>query len=327
MQTIYDILLSNATLLELYRSKGLTDTQISLQNALGLINKRIEKTQGKWTTQKLNAIKKLIQDEITKSYGGLYESIQDESTAIAQITYNSIVGASMSASIPVALINDLTKSNRLIQGYEFKELFKLTQDNHARQLRVSLASAIGAGMTPTEITRELNKKNESLTRGQLATNVRTVIFDSANEASYKSYAKLEKDGFIDYYEYVAVLDSRTSEVCRNSDGRKFYMPIDEIPKGEIPSRHFNCRSKLVPANKYSRQDGTRASQFGSVPANENYSTWFSKQPASYQKSVLGNTKYNAYKSGVYKIQSLPDVVGKNIDLDKLREHMDSYVNS
>lgn len=324
MQTIYDILLANSTLLEQYKSQGYTDTQLALENALELINARILKTNGQWTTQKLNAIKKLIEDEITKSYNGLFESMQDESTAIAQITYNAIIGSSMSASIPTALINDLTSSTRLIQGYEFKELFKLTQDNHARQLRISLASAIGAGLTPTQITQELNKKNESLTKSQLATNVRTVIFDSANEATYKSYAKLEKDGLIDYYEYVAVLDSRTSEVCRNSDGRRFYMPIDEIPRGEIPMRHFSCRSKLVAGNKYSRQDGTRASQFGAVNSNETYSTWFAKQSPTFQRSVLG-WKYNAYKLGIYRIGGLADVLGKIIDLDKFREYMEGYV--
>lgn len=255
MQSIYDILLANSTLLEQYKSKGYTDTQLALQNALELINARILKTNGQWSTQKLNAIKKLIEDEIAKSYGGLFASLQDESTAIAQITYNAIIGVSMSASIPTALMNDLTKSNRLIQGYEFKELFKLTQDNHARQLRVSLASAIGAGLTPTQITQELNKKNESLTKSQLATNVRTVIFDAANEATYKSYAKLEKDGLIDYYEYVAVLDSRTciakGQKVNLSNGS--YKNIEDIKPNDEIITHTNKKAKV----KYSEKTGTK----------------------------------------------------------------------
>lgn len=129
---------------------------------------------------------------------------------------------------------------------------------------------------------------------------------------------------IDHSFFCQDIPVHNSGLCHERDGRKFYMPIDEITKDNKPPIHFNCRSKLVAGNKYSRQDGTRASQFGAVPSTETYSTWFAKQSPAFQKSVLGG-KYNAYKSGVYKIGGLPDVLGKKIDLDKFREYMENYV--
>ena len=135
MNNIYDLNLSMQTLLELYKSKGLTDTQINLKLALDKINQRILKTKGTWTRQKLNEVKKLISNEISNSYGGLFETMQDESVAIANISNGAILGSSLTSSLPTFAINDLMNSNRDIQGYTFKELFKLTEDNHARQLR------------------------------------------------------------------------------------------------------------------------------------------------------------------------------------------------
>ena len=55
----------------------------------------------------------------------------------------------------------------------------------------------------------------------------------------------EESGVVQAYQYSAILDGRTSEICRNLDGKIF-----EAGKEPIPPMHFNCRSLLIPISKY-----------------------------------------------------------------------------
>lgn len=311
------------TLLELYKSNGLTDIQINLKLALEKINTQILK-QGTapWKLQKLNEIKKLIESELIEAYGGLYGYMQEESVAIANISNGAILGSSLTSSLPKYAMEDLMNSNRQIQGYSFKELFQLTANNHARQLRRIFSISVGAGMTPEEITRELSKSNTKLSKGQLTTNVRTVIFDSLNQGTYNAYTELEKTGVIDYYEHVSVLDSRTSSECQSRDGRKYYMSIKEINEADRPLIHFLCRSKLIARTDLNKNnDNQRASQFGSVP-DEPYPAWFKKQDPSFQRTVLGAKKYELYKNGTFEIKSLPDVYGRTLSVKQIQTTME-----
>ena len=322
---LYDISLASTTLLELYKSKGLTD----LQSALLLANENIKAKilsigDETWTKSKLNAIKKLIDEEIAASYGGLYESMKDESVSIATITKQGVLGAVATATLDTATVADLISSTRDIQGYGFKDLFKLTQDNHARQLKVTLASGVAQGLSPSQIIKQYDIKSNQLTKGQVASNVFTVITDSKNQGNYNAYKDLEKLDVIKFYEHVSVLDSNTSEICRKSDSRKYYQKIEEIKSSQKPPLHFNCRSQLIGRTK--EKDGTtlRASQFGAVPANENYTQWFNKQSPTFQKSVLKG-KYSAFKDGRYKVSTLADVKG-SLSLDEYKEGLFAYVN-
>lgn len=318
MPSIYDINLASATLLEQYESQGYNDLLQALFLANDTIERNILKTQGVWTQRKLNEIKRLIDAEIGNAYGGLFASMQEESLAIAEINMNAVLGySSLATSLPKGAVDDLIKTTRPIQmsfnektkqatEYTFKDLFKLTEENHARQLKVTLAGGVAQGLTPAQIIKQYGIKSNALSKGQVKSNVFSVVTDSKNEGNYQGYKELESRGLIKYYEHVSVLDGGTSPICRSLDGRKYYMSIDEIPQGFKPILHGNCRSQLVPRTEDS--DQLRASQDGVIP-QERYPVWFDKQSATFQRSVLGNKKYDLYKKGIYKINSLPDVVG------------------
>ena len=144
----------------------------------------------------------------------------------------------------------------------------------------------------------------------------------------------ESLGFMDVYDlhidhddhsfYCQNIPVHNSNLCQSRDGRKYYQKIDEINRADRPPIHFLCRSQLVPRTK--EKDGTtlRASQFGAVPANENYTQWFNKQSPTFQKSVLKG-KYSAFKDGRYKVSTLADVKG-SLSLDEYKEGLFAYVN-
>ena len=305
-----DLNMKEQSLFEIYNSPAYNDTFIALKLADEKIQKAILKTKGDWTKKKLNEIKAEINNEINKAYGGLFENMQTEVSAVSQV----IAGAYVSNySLPNSVIDDLINSNRQIQGYGFKELFDTTEANHARQLRVLLSSGVAQGQTALQIAREIGVKNSKLSKGQLKTNIYTTIADSRAVARHKSYEQLEKEDIIKGYIYDATLDGRTTIYCREHDQRKYYKPINEI--SHLINTHFNERSVFRPITE-TTQDSRRASQLGQVE-NQNYETWFKSQSKEFQKSTLENRRYSDFLNNKYKVKGLSDLNG-SVDLKEIK---------
>ena len=61
----------------------------------------------------------------------------------------------------------------------------------------------------------------------------------------QSTLDLYKEDGIKYYEYAAILDSRTSNICRNLDNKKFKVSNAQVGVN-YPPMHVLCRSTTVP---------------------------------------------------------------------------------
>ena len=68
--------------------------------------------------------------------------------------------------------------------------------------------------------------------------------------------KMYEEFGIDRYEYVATLDSKTSNICRSLDG-KVYKRNEAISGVNFPPMHPHCRSTTVPADVETLGDETR----------------------------------------------------------------------
>jgi len=80
---------------------------------------------------------------------------------------------------------------------------------------------------------------------RLSTIVRTNLTEAYNFGRWQAAHDPDVVGFIDYLEYSAVLDEKTTEICRFLHGK--LIPIEESESGRLaPPNHFNCRSLLVP---------------------------------------------------------------------------------
>lgn len=102
------------------------------------------------------------------------------------------------------------------------------------------------------------------------------IFEKATKEAY------EANG-IEWYEYLATLDSRTSEACQELDGKHFKVK-DAVPGKNYPPMHPNCRSTTVcwfPDEEEKKAATTRIAKDGSgkyyeVPADMTYKQWREK---------------------------------------------------
>lgn len=132
------------------------------------------------------------------------------------------------------------------------EAFKLVGDysvNITNKMRNQLIQGIKNGMNERDLLSDLRDLGKQESDKWLETVIRTKATEMFNRAR-KSY--WDNDEFakqiVDAYQFSAILDDRTSEVCRFMDGKIFTK--DEFIVRATPPLHFNCRSILVPVTKF-----------------------------------------------------------------------------
>jgi len=81
--------------------------------------------------------------------------------------------------------------------------------------------------------------------GRIETVVRTNTNDAYNQGRLTSFQDDAVKDMIVAYEYSAIMDSRTSEICRGLDGL-IYKTDDTIWAKITPPNHYNCRSLMIP---------------------------------------------------------------------------------
>jgi len=213
---------------------------------------------------------------LNKSFRGLAES---QAELFSKTVRNGLLTGESSAQI----------ARRLKGRLQFGDLGPLSP-GQVRAAGLSMQQLVQAG---GELTSVSNRQVMAL--------VRTSVNQVATEARQQVY-KANPD-IVKRYRYVAVLDSRTSAICRALDGKVFV-----LGKGPMPPQHFNCRSTHVavidykglgieppPPSKLRRPNTAfgplqRGIRGDSVPGNQTYGEWLNKQPRAVQEDVLGKGK-------------------------------------
>jgi SPP1 gp7 family putative phage head morphogenesis protein len=100
----------------------------------------------------------------------------------------------------------------------------------------------------------------------LNTLVRTNTFEALNEARFAEFTDPQVAEFVMAMEYAAVLDSSTTEICRELNGRVYRSDSPEWDEIRPPN-HFNCRSVLVPVTTIDGWDGQESERPDVEPAD------------------------------------------------------------
>lgn len=172
--------------------------------------------------------------------------------------------------------------------------------NVRKRLDTSLAISFLEGESLSSARRRLSGAVDISKRG-LEALVRTSnghIAASVAEATYQANADL-----IQGIEWVSTLDSRTTDICRARDGKRW--PVGEGPR---PPAHPNCRSTTIPV-----LIGQES------PVRETYPEWLKRQPASVQDSILGPTRGKLFRDGKVTVESFVDSTGRRVPLSRLRQ--------
>lgn len=115
--------------------------------------------------------------------------------------------------------------------------------NFAYNLGIKLPSALSRGFSGEKSSEEVKKTAKTYNFKSISL-VRTYVNSAMNDANIEAY----RNSLITHYRYVAILDNRTSEICRELDGNVF--KISEAEQGvNLPPMHNNCRSSVCPIIK------------------------------------------------------------------------------
>ncbi len=183
-----------------------------------------------------------------------------------------------------------------------------------------------------EVTREVNeviKMNMEMERALHKKQAGTLIRTLANSTSVTARNNFLKanQSYFDGYEWVSVLDSRTSLICASRDG-KVYPITDDPEKSPKPPAHFSCRSTITPRLKpqYEKSDkeskrrpATGASGEKKVNSKTTYESWLKRQPKEFQDDVLGPSRGRLFRNGGLTLSKFVDQQGKTLTLDELRK--------
>lgn len=200
------------------------------------------------------------------------------------------------------------------------------------QLTIAQAVADYGDAKATAISRALSDamvlnatRGEAIERIRVATGMakqqaETLVRTSTNAASQvgRGATFAQNRDILEGYEWVSVLDSRTTLECAGLDGRIF--PIGQGPQ---PPAHWGCRSQIVAAvlPEYQQRglEGERKAEGGEVTANTTYGSWLKRQPASFQNEALGDTRAALFRRGGLDIDKFTDPTGQRYTIAELRQ--------
>ena len=171
-----------------------------------------------------------------------------------------------------------------VAGATFSQSIWRNQQNLNYRVRQTLTDAMATGRNPYELSKEFAKEFNvgRYEAYRLLYTESAAVHTDAQMRAYKA------DG-VKQYEIVATLDSKTSKICQEMDGKQF--DVDSYQKGEnCPPFHPWCRTTTAPVTEGLEETGTRAARSKTtgktekVSASMRYKDWKEKYGKVYYYS-------------------------------------------
>ena len=126
-------------------------------------------------------------------------------------------------------------------GKMFSDRIWDNKDALVKHIQQNLTAGIIRGDSIQKMSRQL-KKDLNVLYYQAERLVRTETNYAMNQGHLKGYAD---SGVVEKYEFLAAIDSRTSKLCKNQNG-KVYKLSDAVVGVNFPPLHPHCRSTVIP---------------------------------------------------------------------------------
>jgi SPP1 gp7 family putative phage head morphogenesis protein len=227
--------------------------------------------------------------------------------------------------LPEESYEEILDNPDMWDGYYWRERLEDAKDGVFLSAKRSLARSMGEGESMPQAWRRFREILDGVTlTAELVT--RTEIQRVSNEIAEQVYQA--NSDVVTGESVVATLDDRCCLACAADDRTEWAL---DDPKRPVFPRHPRCRCFYAPMTKFWERlgveppEGTRAGWWSDkdgelhrkqVPANMNFSQWFGEQPAAFQRSYLGPSRYDAYHKGDYSLKGFVND-GKIIPLKKL----------
>ena len=219
------------------------------QNAIdGKWMKQLENASAKAHISRLEALKLQVQQQVEVAFGNQLDSIDSTMRAVYSMGYMHTafeiqkgVGVGHNfAALNQRLIDGVLKRPWAPDGKNFSDRVWSNKQKLINELNTTLTQGIILGKDPGKIINAMSKKLDvsKTAAGRLVMTESAAFASRAQEDCFK-----ELD--VEEYEIVATLDSHTSEICQDMDGKVFKMSERQIGVN-APPFHVNCRTTTAP---------------------------------------------------------------------------------
>jgi SPP1 gp7 family putative phage head morphogenesis protein len=189
---------------------------------------------------RLDSLKAGVDYELIQAGEKIKGKVTDTLTDVYENTYTSFVedlnfkkGVISSSTIKMALEQEWSGAN-------YSSRIWSNIDNLAKAIKNEVVVGLNKGINYRTMSQNIAKKFDTSYKNAERL-VRTETAHIQNQATLMGY----KDSGVVKYEFLAVLDSRTSHTCASLNGEVF--KTENAMEGEnYPPMHPNCRSTTVP---------------------------------------------------------------------------------
>ena len=206
----------------------------------------LRRLSGKAYMSRLDELNNNIRYNIEKLYAGQSASLRRTlNEGYEDGYYRTMFNAQDQAKLGVSFTTPGKKtveaaSKEKWLGQNYSDRIWTNKNKLVEQLDQILSREFVRSKGPASVARTLSQKLD-VSYNNAKRLARTEMNYISNKATMQAYT----DNGIGEYEYVATLDARTSDICRELDGKTF--PIKEASPGiNWPPLHPNCRSTTIP---------------------------------------------------------------------------------
>jgi len=214
------------------------------------------------------------------------------------------------AQVSPALID--TYINYPFDGANFSTRLWKQKAYLQQQLMESMTTMMIQGKHPNTLSKEFAKKFQTK-QWEAYRLLHTEASFMMSQATHDAY---KEDG-VEKYEYIATLDSKTCEVCRPLDTKKFV--VDKAVVGvNMAPMHALCRCTDAPYYDDTPTDGmtrvARDPETGEsykVPAEMSYKEWHAEYIENNPKKALAEKKLQHEKADREQFERYKDILGED----------------
>jgi SPP1 gp7 family putative phage head morphogenesis protein len=282
--------------------------------------------------QRLAELFRELDRTIREGYAGIATAQTQELQAYAQLesdvarataaTILSTGGSALTVGfyrLPKAYLSAIAKLP--IQGLKIGEWWDRQAATMSIETRRILQQGLVEGKGPAEISRRIlaDARAQSPVLSRRAKNearaiARTTVNAVQNDAQMASLSALPPD-VSDSYMLVAVLDKRTTAICRALDGRVFKYTD---PAAKKPPFHISCRTTM---RALIRGAEITLGEQKTSPTMQTYAGWLKAQPATVQNEILGPTRAQWFRDERMSLADAIDADNRVLTLPQLRQKL------
>jgi SPP1 gp7 family putative phage head morphogenesis protein len=337
---LYDSVLDRSAMVRLYEQRTSEKVEVILNGHKVRLDTLISKSRN------FKQFQGLLDKELTKTFKDTYQvskrSLLDLANDQVSYAYQNLEAnvsevwrtkrPARRVSEDIVLKKPLHKDTTLAMGWGG------IQNSEKKRLELVIRKGIADGKPFDVIARDVRKGNvHKITRNQSKALVVTATTSVYAQADYAVYAANEK--CLEGWQYVSVLDSRTTPICSHRDGVIY--PMGDT--AHLPPAHYHCRSTTTPiVKKYddlAKLEGIAqvrkrnlkklsAEQIayydGQTPLKESYNGWLLRQPRNVQYRHLGDeAKVDIFRRGQITVDKFTNDMGHSLGIRELRKATDS----